>query len=249
MTAPLRNSGARGRAALGPKPFSILLAYECGIVCQYCRAGPVSSEKDETTADAGVEGGDGDPWCVGTATAVMGSYHPLPAPLAVITRAANTARGLRSRTRGRLYACDAVLEQLAQDLEHMPATLRQLIQAEDAVVRQRHLARHRHVGSADQPHIRDRMMESAKRTGRHQGGAVAREAGDAMDACGLKGFGQGHRRQDSGEPAGQHRRAGPRGAEQEEVMVTTPASRSTLPEPSGIPTAIPIDPLRTEATA
>ena len=39
-------------------------------------------------------------------------------------------------------------------------------------------------------------MRGATRAGRHQRGAVAREAGDAMDACGLDGFGQGHRRQD-----------------------------------------------------
>jgi hypothetical protein len=44
-----------------------------------------------------------------------------------------------------------------------------------------------------------------------------------VDACRLNGFGQGHRRQDGGEPPGQHRRASPRGAEQEEIMLRTPA--------------------------
>jgi hypothetical protein len=57
------------------------------------------------------------------------------------------------------------------------------------------------------------------------GGALAGEAGDTMDACRLNGFGQGHRRQDGGEPACQHQRARPRGAQQEEVMGRTPASR------------------------
>ena len=40
------------------------------------------------------------------------------------------------------------------------------------------------------------------------------QAGDAVDARGLNGLGEGHRRQDGGEPPGQHRRARPRGAEQ-----------------------------------
>jgi hypothetical protein len=36
----------------------------------------------------------------------------------------------------RVSACETLLEQLAQDLEHMAAALRQLIQEEHAVVRQ-----------------------------------------------------------------------------------------------------------------
>jgi hypothetical protein len=50
-----------------------------------------------------------------------------------------------------------------------------------------------------------------------------------MDACGLNGFGQGHRRQDGGESPCQHRLASPRGAEQEEIMVKTPAFASVSP--------------------
>jgi hypothetical protein len=45
-----------------------------------------------------------------------------------------------------------------------------------------------------------------------EGGAGASEAGDAMEARRLKGLGEGHRRQDGGEPPCQHRRARPRGA-------------------------------------
>jgi hypothetical protein len=50
----------------------------------------------------------------------------------------------------------------------------------------------------------------AKWAGRHQRRAVAGEAGDAVDARGLDGFSQDHRRQDGGEPPGQHRLARPR---------------------------------------
>jgi hypothetical protein len=55
-------------------------------------------------------------------------------------------------------------------------------------VRQRHLARHRHLAAADQPRIGDGMMGRAKRAGRDQGRAGAGEAGDAMDARGLDGL-------------------------------------------------------------
>jgi hypothetical protein len=58
--------------------------------------------------------------------------------------------------------------------------------------------RHRHAAPADQPHIRDGVVGSAKRAGRDQLGAVVGEAGDAVDVCGLDGFGQGHRRRDGG---------------------------------------------------
>ena len=40
----------------------------------------------------------------------------------------------------------------------MAFALRELIEEEDAMVGQRHLAGHRHVAPADQPHIRDGVM-------------------------------------------------------------------------------------------
>jgi hypothetical protein len=52
-------------------------------------------------------------------------------------------------------------------------------------------------------------------------GAVAREAGDAMEARRLKGFGQGHGRQDRGESPRQHGRARPGRADEEQIMTTT----------------------------
>jgi hypothetical protein len=70
------------------------------------------------------------------------------------------------------------------------------------------------------------MVGRATRAGRDPRRVVAGEAGDAVDTPGLKSLGEGHRRQDGGEPPGQHRRARSRGAEQEQMMVTTPASPS-----------------------
>src|SRR5215510_9631075 len=66
-------------------------------------------------------------------------------------------------------------------------------------------------------------MGGATRTGGDQGGAVAGEAGDAVDARGLKGFGEGHGRQHGGESPGQPRLPRPRRAEHEHMMGRTPA--------------------------
>jgi hypothetical protein len=44
-------------------------------------------------------------------------------------------------------------------------------------------------------------MGGATRPCRDERRAVTGEAGDAMDARGFEGFGEGHRRQDGGEPA------------------------------------------------
>jgi hypothetical protein len=49
------------------------------------------------------------------------------------------------------------------------------------------------------------MMGRAKRSGRHQRRTVPGEAGDAVDPRGLNGLGEGHCRQDGGEPPCQHR--------------------------------------------
>jgi hypothetical protein len=75
----------------------------------------------------------------------------------------------------------------------------------------------------------------ATRAGRDHRRTGAGEAGDAVDTRGLKGLGQGHRRQHGGEPPGEHRLARPRGAEQEQIMVRTPASRLALPLPLRMP--------------
>jgi hypothetical protein len=65
-------------------------------------------------------------------------------------------------------------------------------------------------------------MGGAARAGRDQHRAAAREAGDSGDARRLKGFGQGHRRQDRGESPGQYRLAPP--AAREESIQTLPLS-------------------------
>jgi hypothetical protein len=81
------------------------------------------------------------------------------------------------------------------------AELWQFIQKEHPVVRQRHVARPRHLAAPDQPHSGDRVRRGATRARGDQGGAGAGAAGDTMEARGLEGFGQAHRRQNGGQAA------------------------------------------------
>jgi hypothetical protein len=53
-------------------------------------------------------------------------------------------------TPAKLYACETLLEGLAQDFQDVACALGQFIQEEHAVVRQRHFAGHRHLAAADQ---------------------------------------------------------------------------------------------------
>ena len=84
------------------------------------------------------------------------------------------------------------------------------------------------------------VMRGATRARGDDGGAGAGEAGDAMDARGLQRFGESHRRQNGGQPTRQHRRPHPRWAQEEDIMVRTPASPSALPKPLGMPTDTPL---------
>jgi hypothetical protein len=88
-----------------------------------------------------------------TVTAMVGSYRPLPDPLEGMSREANATNALRFSTPARLSVCDTLLEGLPQDLQDVAAELRQFIQEEHSVVRERDLARHRDLTPADQPHV------------------------------------------------------------------------------------------------
>jgi hypothetical protein len=96
-------------------------------------------------------------------TVFAAPYPLICEPMGTCTRAANAASATRSRTCGRLYFCDALLKRLAQNLQDMAAALRPFIQKENAVVRQRHFAGHRHLPATDQPDIRNGVVGSAKR--------------------------------------------------------------------------------------
>jgi hypothetical protein len=75
-----------------------------------------------------------------------------------MSRKANTVRTLRFSTPARLYVYDTLLQRLASHLQDMTAELGQFIEKEHAVVRERHLARHRHVAPAYQPRVRSSVL-------------------------------------------------------------------------------------------
>jgi hypothetical protein len=104
----------------------------------------------------------------------------------------------------------------------MAAELGPFIQEEHAMVSQRYLARLRHLPSPISPVAEMVWWGALQGPGRDPRRAVAGKADDAVDTRRLNGLGEGHRRQDGGEAAGQHRLARPRGAEQEYIMVGTP---------------------------
>ena len=131
-------------------------------------------------------------------------------------------------TCGRLYVYDTLLEGLAQNLQDVAAALRQFTQQEHPMVRQRHFAWHRHLAPTDQADIGDRGMRGATWARRDARRAVTGAAGDAMNARGVDGLGQGHVGQDGGEPACQHRLARSGWPQEQDVMGRTPASDSTL---------------------
>jgi hypothetical protein len=90
--------------------------------------------------------------------AVAGGYRARPESLTVITRRATSAKRLTSRTPARLYGYETLLQRLAQNLQHMAAALGQFILEEQAVVGQRHFARHRDVAAANQSRLREGLV-------------------------------------------------------------------------------------------
>jgi hypothetical protein len=149
------------------------------MLCQYSRCDEVSSEKHETTPDAGVDEGGGDASGILTATAVVGGYWALLECPEVMSRAAKAAKTLRSRTPARWSLKTSLLERLAEPCEDVPPARREFVQAAHAMVRPRHLARPRDLASPDPPHSRDGVVGAWN--GRDDdGGAVAGAAGDVV---------------------------------------------------------------------
>ena len=58
----------------------------------------------------------------------------------------------------RWYLYETLLKRLTQHVQDVAAELRPFIQIENAVVRQCHGARHRHVAATDQAHLGDGVM-------------------------------------------------------------------------------------------
>jgi hypothetical protein len=62
-----------------------------------------------------------------------------------------------------LYLCEGLLERLAQYLRDAAPALRAFVQKENAGVRRRALARHRHVAPAEQAHVREGVVRGVRK--------------------------------------------------------------------------------------
>jgi hypothetical protein len=82
-----------------------------------------------------------------------------------------------------------------------------------------------------------RLTASGSRAIRDIDAAIGRQpCGRGEQAGGLDGLGEGHRRQDGGEPPGQHGLARPGRANEEDIMGRTPAYRFASPMSLRMPT-------------
>jgi hypothetical protein len=81
-----------------------------------------------------------------------------------------------------------------------------------------------------QPYIGDRVVRGATWARRDERGTLTGEAGDTMAARGLNGLGEGHCRQDGGQPPRQPRLPRPR-IQPQDVVGRTPVSTPRSPRP------------------
>src|SRR5439155_3657554 len=113
---------------------------------------------------------------------------------------------------------DAVLERLAKRFEDVAPELGELVEEEDAAMRERELARTR-IAAAPRQRGRGRaVMRRAERSPREESRAGGQAPRDAPDARHLERFLARERRQDAGEPPREHRLAGAWRAGEEEVV-------------------------------
>jgi hypothetical protein len=111
----------------------------------------------------------------------------------------------------------AGLERLAQRVEHVGQELGQLVEEEDAEVRERYLAGTRLGAAADQSGHAGRMVRRAEGAA---GGELATHqlAGQRVHHGDFQHLLRGQRRQDRGQPRRQHGLSGPRGADHQQIV-------------------------------
>ena len=114
---------------------------------------------------------------------------------------------------------DAVLERLAQRLERRPLELRQLVEEQDAAMREARLTRPRAGAAADDRRRRRAVVRSAERPPGDQRPLGREQPGDGVDPHHLERLARLERRQDRRQPA---RRASscPSGRAREQKVVT-----------------------------
>ena len=118
----------------------------------------------------------------------------------------------------RATAIDAVLERLAQGLEHRPVELGELVEQQHAVMGKADLARTRPRPTADDRGGRRGVMRRAEGRPIDEGTALRQDACDRVDAGDLERLVGCQRREKAGQAARQHRLAGPGRAREQEVV-------------------------------
>ena len=126
--------------------------------------------------------------------------------------------GKSDRKRGAGDGDAALFERLAHHFEDVALKFGQLVEEQDAVVAERDFAGTRDGAAADQSGVADGVVRRAKRPRAHQAARIFEHAGDAVDARGLDGFLERHRRQDGGNALGQHGLAGAGRPEENNVV-------------------------------
>ena len=113
-------------------------------------------------------------------------------------------RGKRHRARRAGNGDAAFLQRLAQRLQNAALELRQFVQEQNAVVRERDFTRGRIDVAAEQAGVARRVMRRAKRPARDQRLARREQADDAVDLRRFQRLVQSQRRQNRGKPFRQH---------------------------------------------
>ena len=114
---------------------------------------------------------------------------------------------------------DAVLERLPQRLEHRPRELGQLVEQQDAAMREARLAGSRHGTAADDRRGRGAVMGRAERRREDDRAPRRQRSGDRVDPRHLERLVAGERRQDARQAPPEHRLAGSRRAGEEHVVL------------------------------
>ena len=166
--------------------------------------------------------------CRGSAATRSGVQEHCAAPIAARTTGTQVHRGdeLEARRedgapgrRGRPRR--PVLERLPQRLERRPLELGQLVEEEDAAVREARLAGSRHPApAADERRDRGRVVRRAERRHATSPAPGGSDAGYRVDARHLERRVVGEQRQDPRQPAREHRLSRARRAGEQQVVPT-----------------------------
>ena len=111
-----------------------------------------------------------------------------------------------------------VLKRLAHDFENVAGKLGQLVEKEQAVVRQRDFAGARHDAAADEAGVGDGVVRRAEGALRDQARAGFENAGDGVNLGGFERFFEGERGEDRRQALGEHGFAGAGRADHENVV-------------------------------